>query len=205
MAIPLHPFKPYLLKSLGTYDGPQFTCDLIAGITMVSTFLLTVVLDLTVAVQVGMVLACFFFIYRVSSLTRIEAIVGENLPPGATLPAGVAAYRLSGSLFFGSVGKLEALLETDGDTRSSQVMILDMHHVINVDTTGLDTLDVLRKSLARRDCTLLLCDLGEQPCSLMKRAGFAATIGAANLLPDLATALLRAHAIVATPTARLEA
>ena len=174
-------------------------------ITMVSTFLLTVVLDLTVAVQVGMVLACFFFIYRVSSLTRIEAIVGENLPPGATLPAGVAAYRLSGSLFFGSVGKLEALLETDGDTRSSQVMILDMHHVINVDTTGLDTLDVLRKSLARRDCTLLLCDLGEQPCSLMKRAGFAATIGAANLLPDLATALLRAHAIVATPTARLEA
>ena len=99
MAIPLHPFKPYLLKSLRTYDGPQFTCDLIAGITMVSTFLLTVVLDLTVAVQVGMVLACFFFIYRVSSLTRIEAIVGENLPPGATLPAGVAAYRLSGSLF----------------------------------------------------------------------------------------------------------
>ena len=84
-------------------------------------------------------------------------------------------------------------------------MILDMHHVINVDTTGLDTLDVLRKSLARRDCTLLLCDLGEQPRSLMKRAGFAATIGAANLLADLATALLRAHAIVATPTARLEA
>ena len=171
-------------------------------ITMVSTFLLTVMLDLTVAVQVGIVLACFFFIYRVSSLTRVEALTEDNLPRGLTLPAGVAAYRLSGSLFFGSVGKLEALLETDGDTRSTQVMILDLHHVINVDTTGLDTLDVLRKSLARRDCTLLVCDINEQPRSLMTRAGFAANIGDANLLPDLATALLHARAIVASATAR---
>ena len=168
-------------------------------ITMVSTFLLTIVLDLTVAVEVGLVLACLFFIYRVSSLTSIEPIQDETLPPGVALPAGVAAYRMFGSLFFGSVGKLEALLEFEGDAAQARVMVLDLHHVINVDTTGLETLDALRRGLARRGCTLILCDINEQPRSLMKRAGFADTVGADNLLPNLAAALKRAHA-VATST-----
>ena len=165
-------------------------------ITMVSTFLLTVIFDLTVAVEVGLILACLFFIYRVSSLTNIEAVQPEALPDNVRLVPGVVAYRLFGSLFFGSVGKLEALLEFEGDAALCKVMVLDLHHVINVDTTGLDTLEVLRKSLVRRGGLLLLCDLNSQPRSLMTRVGYFRTLGIDNVLPDLATALRRAADII---------
>ena len=157
---------------------------------------LTVIFDLTVAVEVGLVLACLFFIYRVSSLTNIEPVQPEALPYSVRMVPGVVAYRLFGSLFFGSVGKLEALLEFEGDAALCKVMVLDLHHVINVDTTGLDTLEVLRKSLARRGGLLLLCDLNSQPRSLMTRVGYFRTLGMDNVLPDLATALRRAAAII---------
>ena len=161
-------------------------------ITMLSTFLLTVIFDLTVAVEVGLVLACLFFIYRVSRLTNIEPVSPETLPEGARLAPGVVAYRLFGSLFFGSVGKLEALLEFEGDAALCKVMVLDLHHVINVDTTGLDTLEVLRKTLLRRGAALVLCDLNAQPRSLMTRVSYFASLGEDNVQPDLAAALARA-------------
>jgi len=167
-------------------------------ITMVSTFLLTVVLDLTVAVEVGLVLACVFFIYRVSSLTSIEAVKPETLPTGSTIPSGVTAYRLFGSLFFGSVGKLEALLEVDAGAAQPGVLVLDLHHVINVDTTGLESLETLHRNLARRGATLILCDVNQQPASLIARAGFINTLGSANLLPDLPAAIERAGFLIAS-------
>lgn len=165
-------------------------------VTMVSTFLLTVMVDLTVAVEVGLVLACLFFIYRVSSLTHIDAV--EDM----VLPVGVKAYRLSGSLFFGSIGKLETLLDAEEIQSADALMavILDLHHVINVDTTGLDTLDVLRRALVHRGAHLLICDVGKQPLSLMRRAGFLAQVGAANVLPDLAAAIARARQLDNPPT-----
>ena len=161
-------------------------------ITMLSTFLLTVIFDLTVAVEVGLVLACLFFIYRVSRLTNIEPVSPETLPTGARLAPGVVAYRLFGSLFFGSVGKLEALLEFEGDAALCKVMVLDLHHVINVDTTGLDTLEMLRKTLRRRGAALVLCDLNSQPRSLMTRVSYFGSLGEGNVQPDLAAALARA-------------
>jgi SulP family sulfate permease len=164
---------------------------------MVSTFLLTVVLDLTVAVEVGLVMACLFFIYRVSSLTRVEPVEAATLPAGSVLPAGVVAYRMFGSLFFGSIGRLESLLETGGAAGSARIVVLDLHYVINIDTTGLEALDTLRRSLVRRGATLILCDVGEQPRSLVERSGFAEALGPGNLLPDLPGALERAARIVA--------
>ena len=134
---------------------------------MLSTFLLTVIIDLTVAVEIGMVLAALFFIYRVSSLTTIEPVTDASLQEDLSVPPGTVAYRIFGSLFFGAVGKLEALIESDDSETAPKVMILDLHKVINVDTTGLDTLDVLRKTLARRGTTLVLCDVNRQPLSLM--------------------------------------
>ena len=157
-------------------------------VTMVSTFLLTVMVDLTVAVEVGMVLACLFFIYRVSSLTHIDMVRDIALPPD------VKAYRISGSIFFGSVGKLETLLDS-GDLNAEApltALILDLHHVINIDTTGLDALDVLRRALFRRGARLIVCDVAAQPLSLMRRAGFLRSIGEDNLVADLAVALARA-------------
>ncbi len=161
---------------------------------MVSTFLLTVMVDLTVAVQIGLVLAALFFIHRISTLTTIE-------PAGAelALPPGAKAYRIFGSLFFGAVGKLEALIEPGEGESPPRVLILDLHKVINLDTTCLDALEALHRSLARRGALLVLCDANDQPLSLMRRSGFVAILGKENLLPDLAAAARRAAELLNTP------
>ena len=164
---------------------------------MLSTFLLTVIIDLTVAVEMGMVLAALFFIYRVSSLTTIEQVSKSSLPEELEMPPRTVAYRIFGSLFFGAVGKLETLIESEGSADAPLVMILDLHKVINVDTTGLDTLDVLRKTLARRGSTLVLCDVNRQPLSLMQRSGYLAKLGEGNLQPHLPAAIARAEDLTA--------
>jgi SulP family sulfate permease len=138
-------------------------------------------------VQIGLVLAALFFIHRISTLTTIEA-VGAEVP----LPPGAAAYRIFGSLFFGAVGKLEALMETASGQVPPKVLILDLHMVINLDSTCLDTLGGLHRSLRKRGAMLLLCDANEHPLSLMRRSGFLERLGADNLLPDLPAALARA-------------
>jgi SulP family sulfate permease len=147
-----------------------------------------------VAVEVGLLLASLFFIYRISQLTRIEPVAlapaGEN--DGA--PAGVEAYRLYGSLFFGAVSKLEALTDPAryAGTQSVKVIVLDLLQLISLDTTGLDALRALQKQLARRGGTLILAGANEQPLSLLRRSGFVETLGEDNVVPDMKTALVRA-------------
>ena len=161
-------------------------------VVMLTTFLLTVVFDLTVAVQVGLVLASLLFIVRISSITRIEPI---RLPADlATLPSGrtVGAWRIFGSLFFGSVGKLEALLNPA--ERLPSVMVLEMHQVINLDTTGLDALKGLHRHLERQGGHLILAELNEQPLSLLLRSGYLDVLGADNVVPRLDAAYERIRA-----------
>ncbi len=154
---------------------------------LLATFAITVVFDLTLAVEIGLVLASLFFIYRVSDLTRVEPI------PLDGAPAGVAAYKLFGSLFFGAVGKLDALF--DARATPARVLILEMHQVINLDTTGLETLQSLAATLRKRGGTLVLCGLTRQPASLVERSGFADEVGRDNVVAHLAAALIRAHAL----------
>lgn len=160
-------------------------------ILLISTFLLTVIFDLTVAVEVGLVLACVFFIYRVSSLTRIEAI------PAAALPAqpapGVAAYSIFGSLFFGAVGKMEVL--TLPGYIPKKAMILKLNQLINLDTTGLDALEAVHKTLQKTGCALILCGPNHQPLSLMTRTGFLDRLGPDNCVEDLSHAIMRANTL----------
>lgn len=155
-----------------------------------ATFLLTVIIDLTVAVEVGLVLACIFFIYRISSLTRIESMSPKALP--APLAPGVAAYSIFGSLFFGAVGKLEGLI--DPATIPPKVMILELHQLINLDTTCLDALETIHKTLQKQGCQLILCGPNHQPLSLMKRTGFLDRLGMENCVEDLSQAVARANA-----------
>jgi sulfate permease, SulP family len=146
---------------------------------MLGTFVLTVVFDLTVAVEVGLILACVFFIYRMGTLFRVEL--------DATSPAGVRVHRLYGSLFFGAVAKVEAVGDAlPADTRA---VVLEMHRLVLMDSTGLDALQQLHRALKRQGVRLVLCDLNEQPLLLIRHAEFDAVLGPGNLLPDLATAL----------------
>ncbi len=156
-------------------------------VILLTTLTLTVVFDLTVAVEVGLVLSSLFFIYRISSLTKVEP-----LPLSAErsmLPDGrrVGAWELFGSIFFGSVTKLENLL--DPAKPLPDVVILEMHKVINIDTTGLDALESLHSSLRKRDGRLILVDLNEQPLSLLKRSGFLEELGPGNVFDDYDAAL----------------
>jgi SulP family sulfate permease len=146
---------------------------------LVGTFLMTVVFDLTVAVEVGLVLACAFFIYRMSTLFRIE--------PHAASTGEVRVLRLYGSLFFGAADRLEPLGQ-DVPT-GMQALVLEAHRLISMDTSGLDALMQLHRALGKQGVRLVLCDLNEQPLGLIRRSGFGAVLGADNLLADLPTAL----------------
>jgi SulP family sulfate permease len=154
---------------------------------MLATFTLTVVFDLTVAVEVGLILTSLAFIWRMSSLTRIDAI---RLPSDvATLGDGTQteAWRVFGSLFFGSVDKLEALI--DPHASLPDIVVLEMHQVISLDSTGLDALVGLHAQLTKRGGSLVIAEPTEQPLRMMIRQGFIDRIGSHNLFKDLDTAL----------------
>lgn len=169
---------------------------------LLGTFLITVVFDLTLAVEIGMVLASLFFMYRMSDLTRIERIPLERyrgyehyyeLEPLARADGSerVVAFRLFGSLFFGAANKLEALLSSaEGNP---DAVVLDLEKVINIDTTGLDVLQTFERSLRKRGIALILCDLNAQPRSIVERSGFAQRLGADNIVGKINDALIRAQ------------
>ncbi len=155
---------------------------------LLATFFVTVAFDLSLAVEIGLVLASLFFIYRISDLTQVQPITLDGAPPG------VAAYKVFGSLFFGSIGKLEPLL--DPVVTPARIVILEMHQVISIDNTGLETLQALQRSLARRGGQLILGGLNRHPAEQITRSGFIEEIGSDNIVPHLASALFRAHRIV---------
>jgi SulP family sulfate permease len=157
-------------------------------VVLLTTFGVTVAFDLSTAVEIGLVLSSLFFIYRVSDLTRVEAV--------ATGDADIAAFRVFGALFFGSVAKLEPLL--DRRTTSARFVILDMHQVISLDNSALETLKVLRQVLIERKGLLLLCALNPHPDAQVRRSAFGQALGAANVLPDFAGAMARARVLAAT-------
>jgi len=158
---------------------------------LLGTFALTVVFDLTVAVEVGLVLACVFFIYRMSQLFTVAPVLPE---PSASSP-GVQVFSLFGALFFGAVGKVEAVAE--GLPPGTRAVVLQMHRLISIDTSGIDALTQLHRALARQGVALLLCELNEQPRGLVRRSGFESVIGANHVTATLGEALAAAGAFTA--------
>jgi sulfate permease, SulP family len=151
---------------------------------LLGTFGLTVVFDLTVAVQFGLVLACVFFIYRMSTLFRVE--------PCESAAPDVQVFALSGPLFFGAVGTLEALPARV--LPGTRAVVLDLQRMLSMDTSGLDALAQCQRSLARRGVALFLAGVDAQPLSLIRRAGFEAELGAGRITADRAGAEAAARA-----------
>jgi len=144
---------------------------------LLGTFVLTVVFDLMVAVQVGLLLACAFFIYRMSTLFSVAEVPAP--------PAGTKVMRLYGSLFFGAVGKVEGLAETMAAEPQTLVLALDMHMLVSIDNSGLDALQHLQRTLKRQGQRLVLCGLNEQPAGLIRRGGLAEALGPSGIHADL--------------------
>ena len=158
--------------------------------TLLGTFVLTVVFDLTVAVEVGLLLACGFFIYRMSTLFSVKPHPGHSAE--GDLPPGVQVFELFGSLFFGAVGKIEALPGQLGD--DTRCLVLEMHRLISMDTSGIDALEQLQRTLKRQGVALVLANVNPQPLGLIRRSGFEAELGAENIVPNVEAAVQAARA-----------
>lgn len=136
-------------------------------VLMVGTFALTVVFDLTVAVEVGLLMACALFIQKMSTIFTVERVLQE----GALLQ-----YKLYGSLFFGAVAKIDRVVQDVEAGPDVPVVVLDALHLVHLDTSGLDALRQLHKAVLLRRGTLHVENLQEQPREVIERAGLAAEL-----------------------------
>jgi len=176
------------------------------AVVFLTAFGLTVVVDLTVAVEIGMVLAAILFIKRVSETTQITAVdeSTETEGPhhsliGKDIPNGVMIYRIFGSFFFGAADKLESILKRE--KRDPEVLILRMRKVMAMDATGLNALEDLYERLHRKGKHMVLSGPHTQPLLVMGRAGFLDRIGTENVCEHIDAALARSREILGLPPA----
>jgi SulP family sulfate permease len=164
------------------------------------TFALTVFADLTIAVEVGMVLAALLFIRRVSDTTTVELITDDELEAGRAhmlqdreIPAYVAIYRIHGPLLFGTTDKIERI---HADIpRLPPIVMLRLRDMTALDATGMQAFEELADKLHASGRTLLLCGAREQPARVMRQAEFHEHVGDRNILPNVAEAIARAREI----------
>jgi len=164
------------------------------------TFLLTVVADLTIAVEVGMLLAALFYIHRVAQTTSVNIITEEHVSMGRAdilqdkqIPAYVTLIRIHGPFLFGTTEKL--VQETSNLERLADVVILRLRNMTAIDATGLHAIENLSKRLNAAGKSLLICNMPYQPNRLIHRSKFVKHIGTENIFPHLDAALTRAKEI----------
>ena len=160
--------------------------------TLLAVFFLTVVFDLTVAVEVGLVAACITFIYRISSLSRAEEVGANVYPALADLSGSVAAYRIYGALFFGAVKLIEDLQ----DHLPQQALVLDLKNVIYIDSSGIDTLNDLARACQKSGVHLIISGLINQTLDIAQRSGFIQRVGLTHVHNHLANAIAQALTLI---------
>jgi sulfate permease, SulP family len=165
-----------------------------------ATFALTVLADLTVAVEVGMVLAALLFIRRVAETTSVARVTGSLIEDGRShslqgvdIPDYAAVYRIHGPFLFGATDKLEEIV--DDLPELPAVIIVRLRHVPAMDASGLQALADLADQVRLSGRTLLLCGARQQPTQLMARAEFHSHVGSANILANVHEAIARAKEI----------
>jgi SulP family sulfate permease len=164
------------------------------------TFALTVLADLTVAVEVGMVLATALFIRHVVQTTTVTEVTDEDLADGRVhvlqdkqIPDYVAIFRIHGPFLFGATDKLDDITSRLGTL--PPIVIVRLRNMTAIDGTGLRALEDLSDHLRASGRTLLLCGAREQPRQLMAQAEFDRHVGAENVCDNVQDALARARAV----------
>jgi len=171
------------------------------ALVLVTTLALTVVFDLVVAVEVGMVLAAILFIKRVSETTEVSQVFesdvlesAEQLVAGKNIPDGVLVYRIFGPFLFGAAEKMEDAIERV--EKLPKVLILRLHLVTAMDATALNALQSVIERFQKHGRTVILSGLHRQPLDMLRKAGFVDVIGRANLVAHFDDALARAKEIL---------
>ena len=169
-------------------------------IVLLTTFILTVVFDLVVAIEIGMVLACLLFIKRMSEETHVDSWtdVDDDTPDVdehlRRLPLQIRVYEITGPLFFGAADAIEHIVVKDFTT----CLILRMRSVPALDSTALNALQNLTKVCESKGITLVFSHVNEQPMKVMVKSGFVDLVGKENFCPNIRAALDHAEKIIAT-------
>lgn len=169
-------------------------------IVLLTTFILTVVFDLVVAIEIGMVLACLLFIKRMSEETHVDSwtYVDDDTPDVdehlRRLPLQIRVYEIIGPLFFGAADAIEHIVVKDFTT----CLILRMRSVPALDSTALNALQNLTKVCESKGITLVFSHVNEQPMKVMVKSGFVDLVGKENFCPNIRAALDHAEKIIAT-------
>ena len=168
------------------------------------TFFLTVIFDLTVAIGVGLLLACILFMRRVMETTEISVIKNEikvqdesgihSYDEGLTIPKGVEVYEINGPYFFGVATQFEELMDEFRD--KSKVRIIRMRKVPFIDSTGIHNLANLCEMSSKRKITVVLSGVNPKVHSALQKANFYNIIGEENICPDINVALARANEVL---------
>jgi len=164
------------------------------------TMSLTVFADLTLAVEVGMILAAFTFIRKISLTTTVSKVTEDYIEDGRAhilqdknIPAYVAVFRIHGPFLFGVTDKIAAVTE---DIHSlPPVVIVRLRNMTAIDATGIAALQELAEILQKNGRSMLVCGARPQPADLMREAGFDRHIGASNICGNIEEALKRAEQI----------
>lgn len=169
-------------------------------IVLFTTFILTVVFDLVVAIEIGMVLACLLFIKRMSEETRADSWTyiddeddtQESDREMKKLPHEIRVYNISGPLFFGAADIIEKIIVKEFTT----CLVLRMTGVPALDSTALNALQDLVAFCKSKNITVVFSHVNEQPMKVMTKAGFVELVGSNNFCPNITAALRRAEEVI---------
>jgi SulP family sulfate permease len=192
----------------------EFTAPRSDVLVMLATFLLTVLVDLTVAIQVGMVLAAFLFMKRMSEVTNVQVVTREfrdngdvyqtdtNAARRRDIPKGVEVFEINGPFFFGAAKTFKEQVESV--LGQPKVLILRMRNVPAMDSTGLHALGELVHRTRRDGALILLSDVHSQPMIALGRSHLLDELGEDSIFGNLDDALERARAHLGLPGGRAE-
>lgn len=169
-------------------------------IVLFTTFILTVVFDLVVAIEIGMVLACLLFIKRMSEETRADSWTyiddeddtQESDREMKKLPREIRVYNISGPLFFGAADIIEKIIVKE----FTACLVLRMTGVPALDSTALNALQDLVAFCKSKNITVVFSHVNEQPMKVMTKAGFVELVGSNNFCPNITAALRRAEEVI---------
>lgn len=178
-------------------------------IVLLITFFLTVVFDLTIAIEVGLLIACLLFMKRMAESTQIKVIADEIDPNDETdaevheehliIPEGVEVYEINGPYFFGIANKFEELMAAMEN--HPKVRVIRMRRVPFIDSTGIHNLQNLCEMSHREGTHIVLSGVTPNVYSVLEHNGFCKLLGKDHICPNINVALDRAAAIVKRPLA----
>jgi SulP family sulfate permease len=166
-----------------------------------TTFLLTVFADLTVAVEIGMILAVLLFITKVTRTTTVTQVTEDYVREGYAhilqhkeIPPYVTIFRIHGPFLFGATDKIEEITSRLEDL--PPIIILRLRNMTAIDSTGLSALERLADAVHGSGRRLILCGAREQPSRLMRQAEFAGHVGSENICASISEALEQAKLLL---------